>query len=115
MHHIKEVYFLMVKVTGIEGVLIHADGYTELLKAVKNESDNYDGFSPKVKFLSESEAVVFHDAIMEEEAAEEEPWRERYCCECGEYDWGRGCPYRSGRVTLMMDACHHFTVDIRED
>lgn len=103
----------MVKVIGIEGVLIRADGYTELLKAVKNESDNYEGFEPKAKFLSESEAIVYHDALMEEHE-HDEPWRQRSCCECGEYDWGRGCPYRAGRVTLMMDACHHFTVEIKE-
>lgn len=104
----------MVKVTGIEGVFIEADGMAELIKAAKREKDNYEGFTPKVKILSDREAIVFHDAIMEEEA-EEEPWRDRYCCECGEYDWGRGCPYRAGHVTLMMDACHHFTVEIRED
>lgn len=102
----------MVNVTGIEGVLVRADSYTDLLKAVKREADNYEGFSPKAKFLSESEAIVYHDALMEEET-EEEQWRDRRCCECGEYDWGRGCPYRAGHVTLMMDACHHFTIEIR--
>lgn len=111
MHHTKEVHFLMVKVVGIEGVLIQAEGYTELLKAVKNESDNYEGFTPKVRVLSEKEALVFHDALMEE--AEKEPWEDRYCCECGEYDWGRGCPFRAGHITLMMEACHHFTVEVK--
>lgn len=104
----------MVKVTGIEGVLITADRYSELTKAVQNESENYEGFEPKIRFLSEREAIVFHDAIMEEEA-EKEPWHDRYCCECGHYEWGRGCPYKEGRITLKMDACHHFTVEIRED
>lgn len=103
----------MVKVTGIEGVLITADRYAELTKAVRNESENYEGFEPKIRFLSEREAIVFHDAIMEEEA-EKEPWSDRYCCECGHYEWGRGCPYKEGRITLKMDACHHFTVEIRE-
>lgn len=103
----------MVKVTGIEGVIITADRYAELTKAVRNESDNYEGFEPKIRFLSEREAIVFHDAIMEEEP-EQEPWRDRYCCECGEYEWGRGCPFRTGRVALMMNACHHFTIEVSE-
>ena len=35
---------------------------------------------------------------------------ERYCCECANYDWGRGCPYRSGHVRQMDRACPMFNV-----
>lgn len=102
----------MVKVKGIEGVLITADSYIELLKAVKNESDNYEGFTPKAKFLTESQAIVYHDEIIDELS---EPWEGRKCCECAEHEWNNGCAYRAGRVTLMMDACEHFTIEIKED
>lgn len=102
----------MVKVKGVEGVLITADSYTELIKAVKNEFDNYDGFEPKAKFLNEREAIVYHDEIIEDVPPAE--WEGRYCCECTEYDWGKGCPYREGHITLKMDACEHFTIEIKE-
>ena len=36
----------------------------------------------------------------------------RKCCECENYDWGRGCPYRHGHVQVMDDACSMFNVTI---
>ena len=102
----------MVKVKSIEGVLITADTYVELLKAVKNESENYEGFTPKAKFLTESQAIIYHDEIIDELS---EPWEGRKCCECAEHEWNIGCAHRAGRVTLMMDACEHFKIEIRED
>ena len=36
----------------------------------------------------------------------------RFCCECENYRWGSGCPYRSGRVEKMADACGMFDVVI---
>lgn len=36
----------------------------------------------------------------------------RYCCECENLEWGRGCPYRSGRVAQMDQACPMFNVVI---
>lgn len=105
----------MVRIKSIEGVLITADDYASLIKAIGNELDNYEGFQPKFAIVDEHNAVIYHDEITEEIPVVEEPWMGRHCCECGEYDWGRGCPYREGHVTLLMDACHHFTVEIRED
>lgn len=104
----------MVKVKGIEGVLITADSYVELLKAVKNESDNYDGFTPKASFLTESQAIVYHDEIIDE-LSDEEEWHGRKCCECAIHEWNKGCAFREGRVTLLMDACEHFTIHIGEE
>lgn len=100
----------MVKVKSIEGVLITADGYAELLKAISNEVDNYEGFKPAMTIIDETRAIVYHNEIVEETTCEE--WSDRYCCECGNYDWGRGCPYREGRITLKMNACHHFTIEV---
>lgn len=37
---------------------------------------------------------------------------DRRCCECDNYDWGKGCPYRDGVVRLMDDACCMFNVII---
>lgn len=104
----------MVKVKGIEGVLIKADTFTELLKAVKNESDNYEGFNPGVAFIDENRAIIYHKEITEE-VPFDEPWRDRWCCECGHYRWGRGCPYKEGHITLQMNACHHFTIELDEE
>lgn len=101
----------MVRVRGIEGVLITADSYAELLKAIKNEIANYEGFQPSMTIVDEKRAIVYHNDIPND--IPEEPWSGRYCCECGEYDWGRGCPFREGRVTLKMNACHHFTVEMK--
>ena len=101
----------MVKIKGIEGVLITADNYKELLKAVNNEIDNYDGFQPSMTIVDEHRAIIYHSEIPEDAPLEE--WETRKCCECGNYDWGRGCPFREGRVTLMMDACHHFTIEVK--
>lgn len=101
----------MVKVRGIEGVLITADSYAELLKAINNEVANHDGFNPSMTIIDEKRAIVYYREIPEE--PKEEPWECRYCCECGEYEWGKGCPFREGRVTLMMNACHHFTVEVK--
>lgn len=40
------------------------------------------------------------------------PPEHRHCCECDNYDWGRGCPYRSEHIKLMDDACSMFNVII---
>ena len=101
----------MVKIKGIEGVLITAENYKELLKAVNNEIDNYDGFQPSMTYVDEHKAIIYHGEIPEDVPSEE--WETRKCCECGNYDWGRGCPYREGRVALMMNACHHFTIELK--
>ena len=101
----------MVKVRNIEGVLITAESYGELLKAVKNEANNYEGFQPKITIVDGNRAILYHDEIVDELAP---PWAERFCAECGNYDWGRGCPFRSGHITLKMNACEHFTIEIRE-
>ena len=100
----------MVRVRGIEGVLITAESYAELLKAINNEVMNYEGFQPSMTIVDEKRAIVYHGEIPEEKP---EPWSDRYCCECGEYEWGRGCPYREGHVTLKMNACHHFTIELK--
>lgn len=36
----------------------------------------------------------------------------RYCCECDNYDWGRGCPYREGHIRLKDPACSMFNIII---
>jgi hypothetical protein len=36
----------------------------------------------------------------------------RWCCECDNYRWGRGCPYRDGMVRQMDKACSMFNVVI---
>lgn len=107
----RKVHFFMVKVRGIEGVLITADSYSELLKAINNEISNYEGFEPSMTIVDEHRAIIYHREIVDELA--EEAWSGRKCCECTEYDWGRGCPYRDGHVTLMMPACSHFTVEYK--
>ena len=98
----------MVKVRSIDGQLIVAESYTELLKAVKDEMDKLKGFDPKAEFLSHTSAIVYIDEIPQEP---EEAWSDRYCCECDNYEWGRGCPYREGHVTVTMPACSHFTIE----
>ena len=100
----------MVRIKGIEGSLITADDYASLIKAIGNEVDNYEGFNPKIAFVDDRSAVIFHDEIQEE--IHDEPWSDRKCCECGHYVWGRGCPYKDGHITLMMDACHNFTIEL---
>ena len=104
----------MVKVKSIEGVLITAGSYAELLKAISNEVDNYEGFEPNMTILDEKRAIIYHSEIVDE-LAEPNPWDHRYCCECGYYDWVGKCPHREGHITLKMDACHHFTVVIGGD
>lgn len=106
-----EVHFLMVKVRNIEAQLITAESYTELLRAVKDELKEQKAFDPQVEFLTHTSAIIYHNEIPEEPI---EAWSTRKCCECGNYDWGRGCPFREGHVTLMMPACKHFTIEIKE-
>lgn len=36
----------------------------------------------------------------------------RYCCECDNYDWGKGCPYRDGHIRIMDEACPMFNIVI---
>ena len=102
----------MVRVRGIEAILITADSYSELLKAVGSEMKNYEGFEPSMTMVDDKRAIVYHADIVEEPL---EAWQTRKCCECGIYEWGNGCPYREGHVTLMMNACHHFTVEMKGD
>ena len=98
----------MVKVRNIDAYLITADTYTELVKAVGDELKERSYFDPKADFLDHNSAIIYHDEILEEPT---EAWSDRHCCECSEYEWGRGCPFRDGHVTLMMPACSHFTVE----
>lgn len=98
----------MVTIRSVEGSLIEAETYTELLKAVKNELENYDGYEPEVNFLTRKTAIIYHAEIVDE-LAERPSWYGRYCCECDIYRWGRGCDFREGHVTLKMPACEHFT------
>lgn len=39
--------------------------------------------------------------------------RDRYCCECDNYSWGRGCPYRDGRVELKDSTCPMFNIILK--
>ena len=34
----------------------------------------------------------------------------RHCCECDNYRWGRGCPYRDGHIRMMDQACKMFNI-----
>ena len=101
----------MVTVRGIEGVLITAEGFDELLNAVRSEVKNYEGFQTDTAYIDQTKAIVYHREIPDE--LYDEPWADRKCCECGNYDWGRGCPFKEGRVALMMNACHHFTIELK--
>ena len=98
----------MITVRTVEAKLITADNYTQLLKAVRDEMTASEGFDPKAEFLNHKQAIVYNNEIPEEPI---EPWRERFCCECGIYNWGRGCKHRKGRVALMMPACAKFTIE----
>lgn len=108
----REVHFLMVTIRTIDAQLIVAESYTELLKAVKEELEEQKEFDPQAEFLTHTSAIIYHNEIPPQEP--KEAWSDRKCCECGIYDWGRGCPYREGHVTLMMPACKHFTVEYQE-
>lgn len=39
---------------------------------------------------------------------------QRFCCECINYEWGRSCPYREGRVDIKDHACEYFNMEISE-
>ena len=103
----------MVRIKGIEGSLITADDYASLIKAISNEVDNYEGFNPQIAIVDDHNAIIYHEEIPEGNA--DDPWTDRYCCECGHSEWGRGCPYKDGRITLKMDACHNFTIELGGD
>lgn len=36
----------------------------------------------------------------------------RFCCECDNYEWSKGCPYASGHVPQMTKSCPMFNVRI---
>lgn len=40
---------------------------------------------------------------------------DRFCCECTNYSWGKGCPYREGIVRNMDKSCQMFNVNITFD
>ena len=48
----------MVRIKSIEGVLITADDYASLIKAIGNEVDNYEGFQPKIAIADEHNAMT---------------------------------------------------------
>ena len=98
----------MVTVRSIEGRFITTESYTELLKAVKDELDELKGFRPKAEFLTHTSAIIYFSEITEEP---EQAWSDRHCCECAAYDWGKGCPFREGHVSIMMPACSNFTLE----
>lgn len=62
------------------------------------------------KDISDTEVLVFYEIPDEEEPKKKTPEAKRYCCECDNYNWGKGCPYSEGHVRLMDNACGHFTV-----
>jgi len=35
-----------------------------------------------------------------------------YCCDCDNYDWGKGCPYRKGRIMPTDPCCDMLNVTI---
>lgn len=38
--------------------------------------------------------------------------KNRRCCECDNYNWGIGCPFRDGHIKLMDNACEMFNIII---
>lgn len=100
----------MVKVKGVEAVLITAESYKSLLKTINDELRSKEGYNPDFVILNKTQALIYFDEVVEPQ----EEWEDRNCCECGIYEWNKGCPYREGRVTLMMKACEHFTIEIQE-
>lgn len=64
------------------------------------------------KDISDTEVLVFYEIPDEEEPEKKKPEEKRHCCECDNYDWGKGCPYREGHVRIMDDACAMFNINI---
>lgn len=48
---------------------------------------------------------------MSNDEIEEKP---RRCCECDNYEWGRGCPYKKGHVRVMDIACDMFNIPFED-
>ena len=61
-----------------------------------------------IDFTDEGEADVHTVTII----LKVNPYEDRYCCECDNYNWGKNCPYRKGRVARMDPACDMFNVTI---
>lgn len=61
--------------------------------------------------ISATKAHIFYEFTDAEEEDKEEI---RYCCECENYDWGRGCPYREGHIKLMDHSCEYFNIHPEE-
>lgn len=99
----------MVTVKGIEASMITADTHAELLIALGKEMKDKDGFSPEYVLIGETQAIIYHNEIKEAHAG-----TGRYCCECSNYDWGRGCKLKAGRIELKMDACENFNIYVSE-
>lgn len=95
----------MTRVQGIEAELVTAESYKELLKIVETELNRFDGFYPEVTFLGDTKAIIYYEEIEESHAG-----TGRYCCECGNYEWGRKCLCDNTYVGLKHPACEHFSV-----
>lgn len=67
--------------------------------------------NPRLQEKNGNTAIIMYDVEVDE-IEEENPYDGRYCCECARYDWGKGCPYRTGVVRLKDQACKKFTITV---
>lgn len=103
----------MVKITEIDAVRVTAESQPELLRAIASELEERKLFDPEVQYITKTEAIIYQTPVEADTAmSDESEWSGRYCCECDIYDWGKGCPFREGHVTLKMQACEHFTINL---
>lgn len=91
----------------------------EFVKATNPESfvTKYNSMCRKIskigKVVDQTPVSEFSMFIFYEMGDEEEE-KPRRCCECINYEWGKGCPYREGHVRIMDVACEMFNITIED-
>lgn len=84
-----------------------AEEYNQIASKINQIGEIVDHY-----IISATSAHIFYEFQDEEEPEEEKPVI--YCADCDNYDWGKGCPYREGRVDRLDLACEMFNVKVGE-
>lgn len=86
--------------------LIHGETPEEFVEA-------YNAFCATVQSFEGRETIDNTTCyVFYEEETEPEPEQPRRCCECNNYDWGKGCEFCDGVIRPMREACEWFNAEV---
>lgn len=84
------------------------DGMDDLIEAIRQERE--DSFSPDLEIdATDPEEDEESSTTIRIEMTIAAP-KKRFCCECDNYSWRRGCPFKDEHVDRMDPACGLFNI-----